>query len=169
MSTGLSISDGRVGIVHYTLTNSDGEIIDSSQGRDPMPYLHGAQNIIPGLEKALEGKVADDEVKVVVAPEDGYGEADGIEPQRVKRSDLPKGQEWTVGTPLNADMGDGNVIQLWVCKSEGAWVWLTANHPLAGVELHFDVKVVRVREALPGELEHGHPTGSKAATPINIE
>ena len=57
MSTGLSISDGRVGIVHYTLTNSDGEIIDSSLGRDPMPYLHGAQNIIPGLEKALEGKV----------------------------------------------------------------------------------------------------------------
>ena len=152
-----SIADGKVGVFHYTLHNGGGELLDSSAGRQPMPYLHGSKNIIPGLEKALEGKVAGDKVQVVIAPADGYGEHDGRDPQRVKRNQLPVGQDYQPGMPMRAEMGEGEYVQLWVTEVKGAWVWLTANHPLAGVELHFDVDIVGVRTALQVELDHGHP------------
>jgi len=154
-----AIADGMVGIFHYTLHNGDGELLDSSAGRQPMPYLHGAKNIVPGLEAALAGKVTGDEVKVVVAPEDGYGVHDGRDPQRVRRKELPTGRDYLPGMPLRAEVSEGQVVQLWVTDSKGAWVWLTANHPLAGVELHFEVQIVGVRSALPVELDHGHPHG----------
>jgi FKBP-type peptidyl-prolyl cis-trans isomerase SlyD len=155
----LSLADGMIGIIHYTLHKGDGEIVDSSAGRQPMPYLHGAKNIVPGLEKALEGKVKGDKIQAVIAPADGYGEADGREPQRVRRRELPEGQDYQPGKPFSAEMGEGEFVTLWVTDVQGAWVWITVNHPLAGVELHFDVDVVGVRSALKVELEHGHPHG----------
>jgi FKBP-type peptidyl-prolyl cis-trans isomerase SlyD len=155
----LSLAEGMIGIIHYTLHKGDGEIIDSSAGRQPMPYLHGGKNIVPGLEKALEGKKSGEKVQVVVTPEDGYGVKDGREPQRVRRRELPEGNDYQPGMPFSAEMEDGNFVRLWVTDVQGAWVWVTVNHPLAGVELHFDVDVVGVRSALKVELEHGHPHG----------
>ena len=155
----LAIADGTVGIFHYTLHNGDGELLDSSAGRQAMPYLHGAKNIIPGLEAALVGKVAGDKIQVVIPPKDGYGEHDGREPQRIRRKELPSGHDFQPGMPMRAEISEGQFVQLWVTRVEGAWVWLTSNHPLAGVELHFDVEIVGVRSALQVELDHGHPYG----------
>ena len=155
----LAIADGLVGIFHYTLKNGDGEVLDSSAGLQPMPYLHGSRNIVSGLERALAGRVTGDKLEVVVAAVDGYGEHDGKDPQRVRRRELPKGRDYEPGMPLRAEVSAGEYVQLWIIRAEGAWVWLTANHPLAGVELHFDVEVVGVRSALQVELDHGHPHG----------
>ena len=149
----LSLVDGMIGIIHYTLHKGDGELVDSSAGRQPMPYLHGGKNIVPGLEEALEGKVKGDKIEAVIAPEDGYGEDDGREPQRVRRRELPEDQDYQPGQPFTTEVGEGEYMTLWVTDVQGAWVWITANHPLAGVELHFDVDVVGVRTALKVELE----------------
>ena len=155
----LTIGEGRVGIIHYTLRNGEGEILDSSQGRDPMPYLHGAENIVSGLERALDGKSAGDTVQVILAPADGYGELDDSEPQRVRRRELPGNQDWRIGMSVRVQAVDGGVNQLWISRAEGAWVWLTPNHPLAGMALNFDVSIVGVRSALQVERDHGHPHG----------
>jgi len=159
MSTELTLADGLVGIIDYTLKNAEGEVLDTSEGRGPMPYLHGASNIIPGLEAALVGKKQGDHVEVTIAPADAYGEHNGQEPVQVKRNELPANVDWQPGMPLQAEVEEGQMVMLWITKTEGAWVWLTQNHPLAGVELHFIVDVVRVREALDVEVTHGHPHG----------
>jgi len=161
MSTKLTLTDGLVGVIDYTLKNADGEVLDTSEGRGPMPYLHGASNIIPGLEAALLGKKVGDHIEVVVAPEDAYGEHDGREPVQVRRNELPENIDWEPGMPLQAEIAEGEMVMLWITKTEGAWIWLTRNHPLAGEELHFTADVVRVREARAEEVEHGHPHGAE--------
>ena len=107
----------------------------------------------------MVGKVAGDKLEVVVAAADGYGEHDGKDPHRVRRRELPQGRDYQPGMPLRAEVTEGEFVQLWITRAEGAWVWLTANHPLAGVALHFDVEVIGVRSALPVEMDHGHPHG----------
>jgi len=155
----LLLADGRVGIIHYTLRNSSGDVLDSSVGGEPLAYLHGHRNIVPGLEAALVGKTTGDSLDVEVAPADGYGEKQGEGPQRIRRRDLPKDLDVHVGMPLHGEDENGNYFTLWVTDAKGAWVWVDINHPLAGETLHFEVEVLGVRDALAVEKEHGHAHG----------
>tara|TARA_B100001989_G_scaffold223756_1_gene177871 strand:+ start:172 stop:669 length:498 start_codon:yes stop_codon:yes gene_type:complete len=154
-----TLTHGKVGIFHYTLTNDEGATLDSSRGGQPMAYLHGFQNIVPGLESELEGKGAGDTFIAHVAPKDGYGEKEGPGPQAVHRSNFPKDFEPQIGRPIRAEGGDGQVVTLWITGVKGAQVYLDVNHPLAGQNLHFDIEVVGVRDATDNEKQHGHAHG----------
>ncbi len=158
MSEALEIADGRVGIIHYVLRDGDGNVLDASVGGEPLAYLAGAGNLIPGLEKELLGKKMGDQLKAEIAPADAYGELSEQEDVRVRKNELPKGRDYEVGQPIHAQGPDGNPFTLWITKMEGAWVWLT-NHPLAGKTLHFDVQVMGCREASADEKTHGHAHG----------
>lgn len=150
------IGPDKVALIHYILTDDAGGTIDSSRDADPMPYLHGAGNIVPGLEQQLEGKTVGDRVKAVVEPEDGYGPKSGADPQSIPLDSFPDGAP-SPGMPVSTEDEDGNPIQLWVVDINDTEVMITPDHPLAGVTLHFDVQVMEVRDATPSELEHGHP------------
>ena len=158
MSEPLIIEDGRVGLFHYILRDGEDNILDLSHGRGAMTFLAGAGNIVSGLEKELLGHKAGDQFKAVVAPEDAYGVLSGEAPARVRRKELPKDQEVIVGRPIYVEEA-GKSFALWVTKVEGAWVWITGDHPLAGKTLHFDIEVVGCREATSGEKQHGHAHG----------
>ncbi|MEQ1569707.1 MAG: peptidylprolyl isomerase [Myxococcota bacterium] len=150
------IGDGKVATFHYTLTNDAGEVLDSSDGHEPLAYLHGAGNIVPGLERQLAGKGSGDEFATRVAPEDGYGLREG-EPQPVERKAFPPDAKIEKGMTFHAQTPDGDVIRLTVDRVEADTVWVDDNHPLAGVALNFAVRVVEVRDATDEEIEHGHP------------
>lgn len=150
------IRDDVVVSLHYTLRNAKGDVLDKSDANEPLIYLHGHENIVPGLEDALAGKKVGDKVKAVVSPEDGYGEKTG-EVERVPRDAMPEDIE--VGMDLLAEDEEGEVMPFWVVAIEGDEVVVTPDHPLAGVELHFDCEVVSVRTGTKEELEHGHPHG----------
>ena len=158
MSSDLTIADGLVVAFHYTLRNGEGEVIDQSQA-EPLWYLHGASNIVPGLEKQLVGKTVGDEIEAVVPPEEGYGERRDDLSQSVHRSEFPKDMELQVGMPIRAEGNNGQAMMLWIEKVEGARVTVTANHPLAGETLHFSVKIAGLREATADEVSHGHAHG----------
>ena len=149
------IADNKVAFIHYILRDDDGDTIDSSRDADPMPYLHGSGSIVPGLEKALEGKAKGDVVKAVIAPEDGYGEPSGAPPQPVPRQAF-EGAEPQAGMPLVVEDDEGNHLQLWVKEVGETEVLITHDHPLAGVTLHFEVEIMDVRDATAEELAHGH-------------
>jgi FKBP-type peptidyl-prolyl cis-trans isomerase SlyD len=153
------IADGAVGLFHYTLRDDAGEILDSSAGREPMAYLHGHHNIVPGLESAMVGKAAGDHFQVQVEPAQAYGEYNPDAVTKVHRSQFPANYDPEVGEPVHATAQDGSPMTMFVIKKEGAYYTLTFNHPLAGKTLHFEIEVVSVREALPVELEHGHVHG----------
>jgi FKBP-type peptidyl-prolyl cis-trans isomerase SlyD len=153
------VESGRVALIHYTCKDADGKVLDGNVGRDPMPYLHGHSNIVRGLEQALEGKQEGDRVQVVVAPAEGYGERTSRGAQAVPRREFPKNIDLREGMPLRLQDSEGNPVLVWVTKVQGSKVWLDSDHPLAGKELHFDVEIVRVRDALPDEVAHGHPHG----------
>ena len=142
---------------HYSLRDDEGTVLDSSEGRPPLTYLHGEGNIVPGLERALEGKSAGDEVKATVPPEEGYGERDDDNIRNVPRRKLPEGKI-EPGMRLRLQTNEGPVPAL-VTAVSGDYVTVDANHPLAGMTLHFDVTVVEVRDATAEELEHGHVHG----------
>jgi FKBP-type peptidyl-prolyl cis-trans isomerase SlyD len=144
--------------MHYRLTNDAGEVLDSSEGRDPLTYLHGAGNIIPGLEKALLGKQAGDKLDVRVTPAEGYGEQDPKLVQQVPRrafqgiKDIKAGMRFTAQGPR----GPQDVV---VTRVAGDMVTVDGNHPLAGEHLNFAVEITEVREASEEELAHGHVHG----------
>jgi FKBP-type peptidyl-prolyl cis-trans isomerase SlyD len=154
----MQITKDTVATIDYTLTDPKGQVIDSSRGRVPLAYLHGASNIIPGLESALEGKNAGDSVNVTVAPEQGYGPRDPNLVQPVPRTsfqgvpEIKKGMQFQAQTP-----GGARIVT--VVDVDPQNVTVDANHPLAGMDLNFDVKVVEVRQATPEELSHGHAHG----------
>jgi FKBP-type peptidyl-prolyl cis-trans isomerase SlyD len=155
----MQVSQDKVVKIDYTLTNNQGQVIDSSQGREPLAYLHGKGNIIPGLEKQLEGKAVGDNLKVSVRPEEGYGNRD---PQMVQA--VPKGafkgiDDIKAGMQFQAQGPGGQTRVVTVTKVEGDQVTVDANHPLAGQTLNFDVTVRDVRAATPEELSHGHVHG----------
>jgi FKBP-type peptidyl-prolyl cis-trans isomerase SlyD len=152
------IEKNRVVSLDYKLVDDDGELIDSSDAGEPLVYLHGRGNIIAGLEKHLEGKKAGDAVKVVIAPADGYGERDEELLFTVGKDEFD-GSEIAVGMQFEAHGEDGAQI-VTIVGIEGDEVKVDANHPLAGENLHFDVKVVEVREASGEEVEHGHIHGA---------
>lgn len=143
--------------IEYTLRDEAGEVLDQSKG-EPLAYLHGHGNIVPGLEKALEGLEAGAETKALVAPEDGYGEHSDKKVMQIKRAQLSDEMEPQVGMMLHAETPEGPV-PLWITKVEGDEVTVDGNHPLAGKPLAFEVKVVEVRAAAEEELSHGHVHG----------
>jgi FKBP-type peptidyl-prolyl cis-trans isomerase SlyD len=152
----MQIAEQTVVTIHYTLTDTKGEVLDSSEGPDggePLSYIHGAGMIVSGLESALLGKAAGDQVKVTVAPEDGYGLRQEDLVQKVPRSDFPDG-DIEVGMRFRAH-GPGGSHVLTVAALDTDTVTLDGNHPLAGATLNFDVKVVSVREVKPEDLR-GH-------------
>lgn len=153
----MQIAEKKVAKIHYTLKSDDGEVIDSSQGKDPLEYLHGVGNLVPGLEAELEGRSAGDELEVRIAPEQGYGLRDDERMHTVGRDRLPEG-DIQEGMQVQAFSEEG-VMVLTIAKIDGDTITLDANHPLAGVHLNFAVTVVEVREATPEELEHGHSHG----------
>ena len=154
----MQIEPQKVVTIDYTLTDDKGVIIDRSEGGN-FAYLHGAQNIIPGLENALEGKSAGDEVQVSVEPQEGYGERNDELAQEVPR-EMFGDNEPEPGMQFNAQTPDGQMITVTVIEAEADKVVIDANHPLAGVNLNFDVKVLEVREATEEELSHGHVHGA---------
>lgn len=146
--------------LHYTLRDDAGTVLDSSEGRSPLTYLHGEGNIVPGLEKALDGKQSGDEVKVTVPPEDGYGARSDDNVRNVPRRRLPEGKI-EPGMRMRMQTDAGQLVAL-VTAVRGDYVTLDTNHPLAGTTLHFEVKVVEVRDATAEELQHGHVHGPGA-------
>lgn len=153
----MQIGKEKVVTIDYTLTDDKGEVLDSSQGQEPLTYIHGSGTIIPGLESALEGKTAGDNLKIKVVPEQGYGERDEDLVQAVPRGRFPGG-DVTVGMRFHAQ-GSGGSQVVTVVAVDDANVTVDANHPLAGVTLSFDVDVREVREATADELSHGHVHG----------
>jgi FKBP-type peptidyl-prolyl cis-trans isomerase SlyD len=152
----LMIGKNSVVSMHYKLTDNDGNIIDSSEGLEPLTYLHGAGNIIPGLEKALVGKVKEDSLIVKVQPSEGYGEVMQELIQTIDRTAFQDAELVEAGMSFEAQDPDGLTKRIVVKKVEGDQVTIDANHPLAGVELNFDVNIVSVREATEEEIAHGH-------------
>ncbi len=152
----LPIGENRVVSIHYTLTDGEGKVLDSSEGAEPLAYLHGRGNIIPGLENALVGKSEGDVLHVKVEPSEGYGEVNPDMIQVFARDVFQGVDEIEVGMTFDAEGPDGSRYSLLVTKIEGDDITVDGNHPLAGVELNFDVKIVDVREATPEELAHGH-------------
>ncbi len=148
----------KVAVVNYTLKNKDGEVIDESNDGS-FAYLHGARNIIPGLENALEGKKAGDKTSVVIEPQDAYGERDLAQIQRVPLSMFPPDVEIAEGMQFESDSEEGHPVIVTVTAIDNGEVIVDGNHPMAGVQLHFDVEVVEVRDANEEELEHGHVHG----------
>ena len=152
----LLIGDKLVVTIHYKLTDDSGNVLDNSEGKDPLIYLHGAKNIIPGLEKALVGKTQGAKMQVKVYPVDGYGVIRPELTSVVERSLFQGVDTLEVGMTFEDTAPDGSRQQVVVKKVEEDKVTIDANHPLAGVTLNFDVEVVGVREANQEELSHGH-------------
>ncbi len=152
----LLIGDNLVVSMHYKLTDDDGTVLDSSEGSEPLAYLHGSGNIIPGLEKALVGKVEGDSVQVKVEPAEGYGDVDPELVQTVNKAAFEGVESIEAGMAFQAEAPDGSVRSIVVKETNGDDVTIDANHPLAGFILHFDVEIVGVREATEEEVAHGH-------------
>ena len=154
----MNIEKDRVVSIDYELKDSEGTLIDRSEG-EPLTYLHGNDNIIPGLERQLEGKKVGDRVAVTVAPADGYGERDEELIFAVSKSDFAEPDKVAVGMQFQAHQ-EGSVNIVTVVGVTDDEVKVDANHPLAGKTLHFDVNIKEVREASSEELEHGHVHGA---------
>lgn len=155
----LEIADGHVVTLHYRLTLDDGSIADESFGGEPLVYLHGKHNIVPGLETQLAGKSAGDKCDVKVPPAEGYGEYDPTLDQTVPRTAFPEDAQLQVGIAFQAQDQRGQPVTLWIRQIEGDQVTVSPNHPMAGQTLNFSVEVLEVREATPQEQEHGHAHG----------
>jgi FKBP-type peptidyl-prolyl cis-trans isomerase SlyD len=154
----MSIETNHVVSIHYTLKDDAGEVIDSSLGGQPLAYLHGHGNLVPGLERELTGKSAGDKLLVKIPPADGYGEYDPQLVQRVPRRALKGVANVRVGLRLQAQTGHGPK-PVTVTHIAGDMVTLDGNHPLAGKHLNFDVEIAAVRPATEEELSHGHVHG----------
>ncbi len=155
----MKVEKGSVVSVDYELHLGDGEVVDASQPGTPLAYIHGEGQIVPGLERALEGLSAGDQRRVVVEPGDGYGDHDARGVQQVPRSAFPEGVQPAVGMELVAQGPDGEAVPFVVRGVTPETVTIDLNHPLAGKTLHFAVTVRDVRAATAEELEHGHVHG----------
>jgi len=159
----MKVGKGSVVSVEYKLHLGDGVVIDASEPGEPLVYIHGESQIVPGLERELEGLEAGATRQVTVAPDDGYGLSDPGAIQRVPRNAFPDGFEARIGMELVAQGPQGEPLPFVVRgveKSlEGEIVVVDFNHPLAGQTLHFDISISAVREASAEELDHGHVHG----------
>jgi FKBP-type peptidyl-prolyl cis-trans isomerase SlyD len=155
----MKIAKGCVVDLDYSLHLGDGEVVDRSELGEPLSYLHGEGEIVPGLESALEGLGVGDQRKVVVDPANGYGVHDPDGVQKVPREAFPPGFEPQPGMELTAQSPAGDEVPFVVQKVEDDGVIIDLNHPLAGKTLHFDITIREVREATPEEMAHGHAHG----------
>lgn len=152
----MRIAANAVVSIDYVLKNDAGEVLDRSEANEPLTYLHGHGQIVPGLETALEGKGDGDRVETVVKPKDAYGERTTDKMIQVDRKQFPADADLEVGEAVLASGPDGDEVTLWIVDVVDESVSLSVDHPLAGETLHFDVTVREVREATKDELEHGH-------------
>jgi FKBP-type peptidyl-prolyl cis-trans isomerase SlyD len=154
----VEIAKNRVVSFHYTLRDEQGNVLDASGARGPLTYLHGKNNIIPGLEQALAGKSAGDTLEVAVPPEQGYGPRSDALVQILPRSRFAEAGELTPGMQLRASGPQGARV-VTIVRVERDFITVDANHPLAGRTLHFSVEVADVRKATHEEIAHGHVHG----------
>ena len=154
----MEVVQDKVVTIHYTLTDRDGEILDSSEGQDPLAYLHGRGNIISGLEKALTGKTSGEKLNVTIPPEEAYGVRDESLVKILSRSAFKDVDELETGMRFQANTEQGAQI-FTVTQIEGDQITIDGNHPLANEELNFDVEIVSIRDASEEELAHGHVHG----------
>jgi FKBP-type peptidyl-prolyl cis-trans isomerase SlyD len=154
----MQITPGSVVVFDYTLTDDDKDIIDSSVGSEPLAYIQGEGQIVPGLEKAMEGKKAGDSFKISLPPEEGYGVHDPENISVVPADQIEGGEELEEGMQLHTEgeFGEQTVI---ITKIVGNEVTIDGNHPLAGMTLHFDINIRDVRPATDEERDHGHVHG----------
>jgi FKBP-type peptidyl-prolyl cis-trans isomerase SlyD len=145
-------NDNVVGI-NYRLTVADGSEVDTTADRGPMEYLHGHRNIVPGLEKEIEGHAVGDNFEVTIGPDQGYGEHDPERIVQVGRSQL--GFEPEVGAVVAAKLPDGREQHLLITEVDDERVTLDGNHPLAGQTLHFEVSIASIRKATDEEIANG--------------
>jgi FKBP-type peptidyl-prolyl cis-trans isomerase SlyD len=150
----MQISKHKVAAIHYTLTDDSGNVLDSSVGSEPLYYLHGEGNLIPGMEEGLEGHSAGDKVTIDVTPEKGYGRRNPTLIEEVPKQAFGN-QRIAVG--MQFETNEGELITITNVSTDT--VTVDANHPLADQNLHFDVQVLDVRDATPDELDHGHVHG----------
>jgi FKBP-type peptidyl-prolyl cis-trans isomerase SlyD len=155
----VEIAADSVVLIHYTLKDDSGAVLDSSAGGEPLAYIQGHGNLVPGLEKALEGKTGGTTLAVTLAPADGYGTRDETLVQRVSKRTLKGSGEIRKGMQFQARTDSGMRL-FTVTAVIGDMVSLDGNHPLADQTLHFDIEVVEVRPATAEELEHGHVHGA---------
>lgn len=155
----MNIDKNSVASFHYTLTDASGNIIDSSQGQEPLAYLHGSGNIIPGLEKALVGKTVGDKLTVNVPAAEAYGLRDDNMVQDLPSNMFSGIDKIEIGMEFHAETEQGLQV-VTVTKVEGDTVTIDGNHPLAGVDLTFDVEITEVRAATEEEVAHGHAHGA---------
>jgi FKBP-type peptidyl-prolyl cis-trans isomerase SlyD len=153
----MQISKEKVVSIHYTLRDNSGTILDSSEGNNPLLYIQGIGNLIPGMEEGLEGKAKGDKVEIKVSPEKGYGVRNDQLIQKVPLTAFG-GQEVRKGMQFQAGTDHGSQV-VTVTEVGLDSITVDGNHPLAGVELNFSVEVVEVREATSEELSHGHVHG----------
>jgi len=150
----MQIGPQKVVSIAYTLKNDEGEVVDTSVGRDPLVYIQGIGSLVPGLEKALEGRGAGDHVAVTVGPDEGYGVRDESLSRKIPIRKLPDGKA-RVGARVRVETDAGPMLLL-ITAVQGDYATVDPNHPLAGKTLHFEVDVVDVRDATADELTHGH-------------
>ncbi|UCF99116.1 MAG: peptidylprolyl isomerase [Spirochaetaceae bacterium] len=151
----MTVEKNKVVEIDYTLKDNSGQLIDSSEGREPLSYIQGTGNLIPGVEDALEGKSAGDRVEVTVPPETGYGVRDESLVLAMDRSQFTEVDDLKAGLRFRMETPDGSGV-FTVVKIEESKVHVDGNHPLAGMTLDFDITVQSVRDATPEELDHGH-------------
>jgi FKBP-type peptidyl-prolyl cis-trans isomerase SlyD len=154
----MQISAEKVVHIHYTLTNDEGDVLDSSEGHNPLAYIHGLGNIIPGLENALTGKQVGDRLSVTVSPEEAYGLRDDDLIQAVPKTAFEGVEEIEPGMQFHAETPEG-VQLVTVIEVLDDEVILDGNHPMAGMTLNFAVEVTDIRDATAEELDHGHVHG----------
>lgn len=154
----MQVAKHKVVVIDYTLKDDQGTVIDSSKDGEPMAYIQGMNNIIPGLENALTGKKAGDSLQVTVAPSDGYGEHDAAMQQEVPREMFDGAADVQVGMQFHASNGDDMHVVTVIGVTE-THITVDGNHPLAGQILNFDVTIVDVRDPSAEEMEHGHVHG----------
>ncbi|MEZ4672390.1 MAG: peptidylprolyl isomerase [Anaerolineae bacterium] len=150
------IEEGIVVSMTYVL-NVEGEEVGRADANEPLEYLHGAENIVAGLEAALEGKQVGDRVQISVPPEAAYGEYDEEEVDEFDRDEIPGSENLELGMIVEVEDEDGYIYEGSVVEMTDGSIFVDFNHPLAGKTLDFDVTVVALREADPEELDHGHP------------
>ncbi|MBZ4202514.1 MAG: peptidylprolyl isomerase [Methylovulum sp.] len=154
----MQVADNIAVTIHFTLTDDDGEIIDSSIGEEPMTYLHGSGQVITGLEKALLGKTVGEKFTIRIEPEEAYGVFSEDRIEVIPRDMFDEGDVIEVGMQFEADVAENPAI-ITIVAVEGDNVTIDSNHPLADVALTFEVEIIGLRPATEEELEHGHVHG----------
>ncbi len=154
----MQIEKNKVAIIEYTVKSAEGQMIDTSEGTEPLAFLCGFHNIVPGLENALMGKVVGDQLNVAISPDDAYGHYNEEFVKEVPLTAFQGVDKVEAGMQFHAESPNGPQL-ITVTKVENDMVTVDGNHPLAGIELHFDVTIKEVREASEEEIAHGHVHG----------